>query len=199
MQRSASCGGGGCVGGRSSRPPARPAGPGGPPEPALPGKRSGQGKADAGSIPAPQPTPPRPGSLPRLVMQASLPREGAGRRWRPAWESTSLAFIERLLSADTVLTLLGSYLRASDPERGRLSSVDQGERKGAGDWRQTAWVPGLAGVGYTGATSAFQIGKVLPSIWRVAEGGNRACRTKNVMQVVFLVRPAGKVGRVEWL
>lgn len=147
----------------ASRPPRRPRGTPGT-SPAGEARRGGE--ADGGSVPAPQPTPPHPDSLPRLVMQAWLPGKGAGRRWRPAWESSSSVFIERLLSASTVLTLLRSYLRASGPDLGRLSSVDQGERKGAGDWRQTLGVSGHAREGYTGAKSAFQIAKVLEYLAR---------------------------------
>lgn len=50
VQRPASCGG--CVGGGSSRPPARPGGPRGPWDRALRGKRAEEGKADRESQPS---------------------------------------------------------------------------------------------------------------------------------------------------
>lgn len=54
VQRSASCGG--CVGGCSSRRPARPGGPRGPWDPALLGKRAEKGKA-AREVLSPHPAP----------------------------------------------------------------------------------------------------------------------------------------------
>lgn len=68
VQRPASCGG--CVGGCSSRPPARPGGPRGPGDPALLGERAEWGKADR-EVLSPYPAPgsdPRP--PPGEMMQA---------------------------------------------------------------------------------------------------------------------------------
>lgn len=158
MQRSASCGGGGCVGGRSSRPPARPGGPGGPPEPVLRGSAPTRGERTAVLCPRPsRPTPPR---LPPQASDAGLaPGEAARRRWPPAWESSSPSFIERLLSANTMPTFLTSYLSAYSPHLGRLSSVDRGEGKGPVVWRPTVGVSGLPGEGCNEANQPFKLGR----------------------------------------
>lgn len=83
VQRSASCcGGGGCVGGRSSRPPARPGGPGGTPDQPCWGR--GRGGESRRRGPDPILIPPTP--PPRHRMQAYLPGEEEGSRWPPWWE-----------------------------------------------------------------------------------------------------------------